>query len=574
MYQAAAEDPEMRRALMQACAEDINFWVKGFCWTYDPRKTHGGTQPKLPFIPYGFQIESFREIDEILGKEDLLIEKSRDMGASWILLTTFAWRWLFHPMQSFLLVSRKEDLVDKSGDPKSLFWKIDFLLKYIPTWMRPALERRKLHLYNKENGSTIDGESTTGDVARGDRRTAIGLDEFASVDNGPEVLAATGDATDCRVFNSTPKGTGNAFYTQREKGTRRLTLHWSRHPEKALGLYSSNGGKLIRLDEEYEYPPDYAFILDGRLRSPWYDRECSRRSHQVEVAQELDIDYLGSAYQFFDSDTLRKLKEENASDPKSQGFFDYDPHTHEILSYTPSPKGHFRSWIDSPDGSMPGGYEGRKYVIGCDVSSGTGATESAATIVDKTTGVKVAEYVNQRITPESFAHVVVALAKHFNNASLIWEANGPGRPFGQTILETGYRNIYLRRDDAKIVKKVSDVPGWFSTKETKRTLLGAYRDGLVSRKIIVHSAESYDQAAEYVYLPNDSIEHSRANNSTDPSSSKDNHGDRVIADALAYKLLKDTTREEKAKNPIILPGSLAWRRQLQRDSERERRITW
>ena len=133
-----------------------------------------------------------------------MIEKSRDMGASWMCLMAFEWVWHFHSISSFLLVSRKEDLVDKTNDPRSLMWKIDYMHKNQPRWLLPSIGRSNFHIINHDTGSTIDGESTTGDVARGDRRTAILLDEFASVDQGARVLAATGDATDCRVMNSTP----------------------------------------------------------------------------------------------------------------------------------------------------------------------------------------------------------------------------------------------------------------------------------------------------------------------------------------------------------------------------------
>ena len=80
-------------------------------------------------------------------------------------------------MKSFLLVSRVQDYVDKPGNPKALFWKIDFLLNNFPPWLKPrgyreANHRRLLHIENPENGSVIDGESTTGNVSRGDRRTA------------------------------------------------------------------------------------------------------------------------------------------------------------------------------------------------------------------------------------------------------------------------------------------------------------------------------------------------------------------------------------------------------------------
>ena len=102
----------------------------------------------------------------------------------------------------------------------------------------PQLRRNKLKLINLENGSKIEGESTTDNIGRGGRRTSMLIDEFAAFEGGGyDVLSATADNTNSRVFNSTPNGTGNAFYAQLQKGTPRLRFHWSRHPEKAEGLY-------------------------------------------------------------------------------------------------------------------------------------------------------------------------------------------------------------------------------------------------------------------------------------------------------------------------------------------------
>ena len=85
----------MQRNLWDACSRDILYWINTFVWTFDPRKPN----PKIPFITYEYQDEAFLAMDEALpgaGGEfkghDVIIEKSRDMGASWICLTLFAWR--------------------------------------------------------------------------------------------------------------------------------------------------------------------------------------------------------------------------------------------------------------------------------------------------------------------------------------------------------------------------------------------------------------------------------------------------------------------------------------------------
>lgn len=312
------------------CGADPLFFINAFVYTYDPRKK---SCPVVPFITYPFQDVAILELADAIGDHDLLAEKSRDMGATWCFLYAMTWYFVFRPMQTFLCVSRKEDLVDKTGDPDCLFWKIDFMLSRLPWFLRPSVKWNRLHMENPGNGSTIDGSSTTGDVGRGGRRTACFLDEFASVEEGHKVLKATRDMTTCRLFNSTPKGTNNAFYDMTLTDITKLRFHWTEHPEKSAGLYTSNKetGRLEIIDKEYWEPGDrcvvdeYPFIRDGKMRSPWYDLQCERAAHPMEIAQELDIDYLGSAFQFFDVDTIDKLIKRDSRPAMHVGELDFDP---------------------------------------------------------------------------------------------------------------------------------------------------------------------------------------------------------------------------------------------------------
>ena len=523
--------------MVTACSEDILFWVNAFVWTYDPRQDI----PKLPFITWEFQDEGLCCLEESIGKTDLLIEKSRDMGASWMCLTTFLWRWMFRPLQSFLMVSRKEALVDGSAD--SLFGHMDFVMRGLPVWMIPTHKRNKLKLSNLDNGSRIEGESTTDNIGRGGRRTALLLDEFAAFEGGGwDVLSATADNTNTRLFNSTPNGTANAFYAQRQAGTPRLRFHWSDHPDKGADKYKDK---------------------TDRWRSPWYDNECIRRAHPVEIATQLDIDYQGSAYPFFDTRTLEELGREWCREPEHIGTLNveqgYEP------NFVEDNIGPLKVWVDVDEDGFP--ILSRDYVIGVDVSQGTGASESALVVGDRLTGEKVAELCSNQISAYKFAELAVALCRMFRGpggrgAYLIWEATGPGRTFGKAVVEDcRYSNIYFATSRDTLRKKISDKPGWFSTRDSKRDLLTTYRELLFTGKFINPSRKSMEQAAEFVYQPNGSIEHGVSLLTTDPSDRGTNHGDVVIADALVALILKD--REQKVSpvksGPPVM--SLAWRRQ-------------
>ena len=449
LIESAAGDKDTSQDLWCACSRDILFYVNTFCWTYDPRKPNG----TVPFITWAYQDEVLLDlVDCIFSGRDVLIQKSRDMGASWMILLVFEWLWHFRQDLSFLLVSRNEDYVDKAGNPKSLFWKIDFLHQNQPKWLLPNMTRTKLRLTNEDTRSHIDGESTTGDVARGDRRTAIGLDEFAAfeVDSSYRALSSTRDATRCRVFNSTPAGTAGAFYDLTQNpDIKNVRLHWTMHPEKSEGLYTDETGK---------------------QRSPWYDQECRRCAHPQEIAQELDIDFAASDYQFFDPLELNKIMMRDCMPPFQTGDLLFDEKSCEPSGFSAG-KGPLSLWIH-PDArqQIPGD---RRYAMGVDIATGTGASNSVISVGDCMTGEKVAELCTPNMRPDQLGKYAVALDKWFKGndyggAFMIWEAPGPGRNFGDVVLENGHRNIYYRTNETSVAKKQSIIPGWWPTKDEKR----------------------------------------------------------------------------------------------------------
>ena len=492
--------------------------------------------------------------DAIADGEDLVIKKSRDMGASWIDLTDIEWRWMFKDLQSFLLGSRKEEFVDKRGDHKSLFAKLDFIHERLPKWLMPNHERRSMHLKNLDNGSTIDGESTNSDFARGDRRTAILLDEFASVENGPEILTATADATNCRLFNSTPKG-ANAFYDlAMDRNKRQLRMHWSQHPVKAKGLYSD---------------------ADGKPRSPWYDAECLRRSHPMEIAQELDIDFLAADYVFFDASDLDRIQKENVRSPYVVGELDYDPLSAKPLGFLEQPGGRFKLWIH-PDaaGQLP---TDRNYVMGVDIAMGTGgdsASNSVISVADAKTSEKVLEFASNNTKPHELAYIAVAVARWFKGqdgcgAYMAWEDNGPGQIFNPVVIELGYRNFYYRTNEKSIRKKKTTVPGWWSSPATKLSLLGEYRRALANGPFINRCREAINECREYIFHSNNTVSHSRSVRSADPSNTGENHGDRVIADALVWKMLKEGPQKRQPEEPKRNNNCFAARRDMRQEQEKK-----
>jgi hypothetical protein len=212
--------------------------------TFDPRNVERDLPAIVPFVLFEKQ-EEF--IDWLVARwrkrEDGLGEKSRDMGVSWLCVAFAVWMWLFYPGSVVGFGSRKEEYVDKIGDPKSLFWKIRQFINLLPKEFRPAGYSEKVHaphmrVLNPENGASIIGEA--GDnIGRGNRTSIYFKDESAFYEHAMAIDAALSMTSNCKIDVSTPNGPGNPFYTKRHSGKIPVfTFHWKDDPRKDAAWYA------------------------------------------------------------------------------------------------------------------------------------------------------------------------------------------------------------------------------------------------------------------------------------------------------------------------------------------------
>lgn len=522
-----------RRQVLKACSEDILFWVNTFVFVIDPRKADVGQCAIGPFNTYPYQDQALLTIQRSIRKgTDLRVEKSRDMGWTFMPLTTQLWFWLFETAKMFAVVSRNKDCVDSLEDMDALFPKMRFILRHLPRWMLPdngGYTDNMFKLVNHASMNVIRGVATTEDMFRGGRPTAIFCDEFASFDSeqpgmGARTLTSTQYATNCRIFVSTPKGEGNAFAQMRFSEIENIRSHWTQHPEHAKGLYYDDKGK---------------------PRSPWYDEQCKRAIHDTQIKQELDIDYLGSAHQFFRSDMLDELMAEFGQPCWLQGKL-------EGGSFVEQEGGIGRLWF-WPDvmGNPP---KDRKYLVSVDIATGSGASNSVASVFDIRTREQVGEFTTPFLSPQEFAKLCLDICRWFrgpsdDGAHMIWEGQGPGDQFRLKVIELGYRNFYYSQSESKVYRESTQKPGWTPNPRSKHTAFGELAQAWREKKLVTRSLEAYDEAKYYTYTPGTlAIEHSGSRLAMDPSGAKQNHGDRVITQVLAWHVLKDFS-------PDMLPGA-------------------
>lgn len=262
-------------------AEFILHWMV----TYDPRNAGRGIPTRMPFIMFQRQADFVLFLRQCLDAEESgLVEKARDMGATWIACAFSVWLWLFWPGSSVGWGSRKAEYVDKLGDPDSIFEKMRMLIRNLPEFFRPEGYSEKVHapfmrLINEENGSSITGES--GDnIGRGGRKLLYFKDESAHYERPEKIEAALMDNTRVQIDISSVNGLGNVFHRRRENGhewvgkvvkgrTNVFVMDWRDHPAKDQAWYDArrkkaqNDGLIHKFEQEVNR--NYSAAIDNLL---------------------------------------------------------------------------------------------------------------------------------------------------------------------------------------------------------------------------------------------------------------------------------------------------------------------
>lgn len=230
--------------------------------TVDPTVAAIGREPIMPFILQPKQLDLVAYIiDHWRTSQTGLIEKSREVGCSWLAMALSCTLCIFHSRMMIGFGSATEKKLDESGNPDTLFYKGRLFMEYLPPeftggWRAStnALHMRLLF----ERSSSITGEA--GDkIGRGGRKAIYFVDEAAHLERPKVVDAGLTSTTKCRIDMSSVAGMANSFAQKRHSGKIKVfTYHWRDD---------------LRKDEA------------------WYKAECDRIVDPMIIAQELDLDY-------------------------------------------------------------------------------------------------------------------------------------------------------------------------------------------------------------------------------------------------------------------------------------------
>lgn len=276
------------------CADDPYYFITTYCRTLDA----DGKVDHIPDWPFVREM-----IAELCKGDDIHIEKSRQMMATWIVCAFFLWSVMFDRGFAGIMTSRKEKLVDDGGERsthESLLGRVRYMYDRLPVYVRRRCVFAHLRLTCPTNDGVVIGESTNPDIGRGGTFKRALLDEWAKVPQSELAYSAIRSACPRGIiWLSTPNGPVNNFARIRKLRTPGIIyhrVHWSQHPIRAADL---------SIDP-----------VTGQMTSTWY-REHTATMTPTEKAREIDICYehsvSGQVYPVFSYD--RHMRNDLFYDP-------------------------------------------------------------------------------------------------------------------------------------------------------------------------------------------------------------------------------------------------------------------
>lgn len=246
--------------------------IQDFGTTFDPRMVEVGRSPLMPFILFPEQVDWLKWVLECWrDRENGLSDKSRDMGLTWCASGLTCAMAVSHSGFVAGFGSRKEDLVDKAGDPDAIFFKLRFFLQNLPPEFRGGwnifdhTHSSHMRIVIPDTGAVIRGEGGK-NIGRGGRASMYFVDEAAHLESPQAVETSLSATTNCRIDISSVNGMNNPFAEKRHSGRVRVkTMHWKNDPRKNQAWYDKQKAKFNALVVAQEIDIDYSASAEGVL---------------------------------------------------------------------------------------------------------------------------------------------------------------------------------------------------------------------------------------------------------------------------------------------------------------------
>jgi hypothetical protein len=577
LYMACTADPELAREVWIICSRDILFYINCFGWLLEARDPAGwnktpvfGDLKEIPFITRDYQDPVILKIQALLGKKDARIKKSRETGLSWMLLYLTDHEWRFKQNVHAGLLSKDDDSVGAVENPDSLFAKLRFIEEHLPLFLQSQWHSKMKPptLVNLETRSTIVGDSATPTAFRSGRKKFIVQDEMHFFP--PEYDYAVQDSlrgvTPSRIMVSTvnrQRGQSGAFFDICQQDPtdifESIEVSWRDDKEKARGLYTTGleGGVRFLDRSGYVHPIGYKFILDGKVRSPYYDHEWLRPTAiPAAIAAELDMDFGGASEKFFDASVIA-LAMEMCVSAKFKGRMLREGPGMWVPDCKADVAGDCEFWMDIvPDAEdriiIVGG---RQYSLGIDISAGTGgaaSSYSAFVVIDRETGEQVFQWKGNTMKPDLLARFSCAVGYFFNTAIIAPEVQGAvGKMFLDQFLQMDYPNPYVRPSTTESIEVKYSLRVGINNRDAGETLLGDLQSAMRHGKFKPRSLALVKELERYFYSDG-KLKHPLVGKNRDNAPER-SHGDLAIAAACAWRAVRDVPIASPEETPEGAP---------------------
>ena len=304
----AKENPKLQGIEIEMCKRNPIYFFNTYLYTDKNKTIFTDESPDvLPFILFPFQEEYVTEVWKSITEgnkpvkerdpnelTNVFIEKSRQMGLSWMTCWIFLYGFLFHK-HKYTIISRTADEVDKLGDMDSMFEKIRFMIRNLPNWMLPEWFSKEMskdrtnaymNISDPNSQASITGKTANPDAWRWGTRNAILMDEMAFMQHASAINKAATANSPCVIYNSTPNWEWNEFHRMRKLTMERRTpdgtilkpeikwlrYHWTEHPFYTKEWYEEKikGKSKETIAQEYEI--DYNTAIVWRVYE-WFPKE-------------------------------------------------------------------------------------------------------------------------------------------------------------------------------------------------------------------------------------------------------------------------------------------------------------
>jgi len=555
-------------------------------WTFNSQLKH----KHWLFILWPHQETGVRSVKQAIENgQDRFFKKSRKQGATYINLGVLLLYFIVNEDERFLLGSRKENLVDDGseikngsviGSEETLFYKLLYMFSTMPEYLRPPIYKKNLFMQSLSNGSAFKGEATNLGFGKAFRSRVALVDEAAQIEpkEASYIIENLADTAPTNIFNSTTGPWGGAHPYAKimaDHPDKVIELSFYDNPEQGAGRYTSpEDGKVLIKDVEYyrrtypvvfgtidnnivyslsDLPKCFSFIADGNIsnfgcdRTAWLDKfERDKAITPRGKSQNLLMIDSGSTDMFFQFGLLEKLRDKTCR-PYYRGDIGYtldnDGYIYDTWFENIGENGILSWWGILTTSQRP--FQGHNYVVGCDLSKGTGTTNSVAAILNVNTNAIEGLLVTPFLPLIDFAEKVVALCEWVGGNTpplLIWEENAMP-DFLKRVDELGYYSLFVKEDKMGKKVKSGNKYGWKSTPgpngtkvEVMNYLDGALHEGLKEKPrfnpLKLYDEQTINEMESYVWFEG-KIDVGPAAAQTETSGAKASHGDRVIAVAIA-----------------------------------------